>query len=103
MSDLQRPEAAGYCQYQRQSPVAAKYGGGGGGWQRAELVLDQVISCMKKPVHLLSITGLSQSRPDGHPSIYGNSRHRGLDCTHWCLPGVPDTWNQLLFANLIQV
>ncbi|KAM0902155.1 hypothetical protein ACQ4PT_019484 [Festuca glaucescens] len=22
----------------------------------------------------------------------------GEDCSHWCLPGVPDTWNELLYA-----
>ncbi|KAK8651154.1 hypothetical protein V6N13_140767 [Hibiscus sabdariffa] len=25
---------------------------------------------------------------------------RHADCIHWCLPGVPDTWNQLLLALL---
>ncbi|CAI5485332.1 unnamed protein product [Closterium sp. Naga37s-1] len=24
------------------------------------------------------------------------------DCVHWCLPGVPDTWNELLYAELIR-
>ncbi|KAE8688474.1 hypothetical protein F3Y22_tig00110984pilonHSYRG00015 [Hibiscus syriacus] len=23
------------------------------------------------------------------------------DCTHWCLPGLQDTWNELLFAKLL--
>lgn len=22
------------------------------------------------------------------------------DCIHWCVPGVPDTWNQILYAHL---
>ncbi|MCE7766848.1 hypothetical protein GQL56_29935, partial [Pseudomonas putida] len=22
------------------------------------------------------------------------------DCTHWCLPGLPDTWNQLFYTAL---
>ncbi|CAI5503544.1 unnamed protein product [Closterium sp. Naga37s-1] len=24
------------------------------------------------------------------------------DCVHWCLPGVPDTWNELMYADLLQ-
>jgi hypothetical protein len=23
-----------------------------------------------------------------------------LDCSHWCLPGVPDSWNELLYAQI---
>lgn len=23
------------------------------------------------------------------------------DCSHWCLPGLPDTWNRLLYANIV--
>ncbi|KAK4439095.1 protein trichome birefringence-like 41 [Sesamum alatum] len=26
---------------------------------------------------------------------------KGNDCSHWCLAGVPDTWNELLYAILI--
>ncbi|KAH9626804.1 hypothetical protein KSS87_001963 [Heliosperma pusillum] len=40
-------------------------------------------------------------KKDAHPSIYWQSkidRRPGMiqDCTHWCIPGVPDSWNQLL-------
>ncbi|KAF4366152.1 hypothetical protein F8388_014870 [Cannabis sativa] len=24
------------------------------------------------------------------------------DCSHWCLPGVPDTWNELLYVSLLK-
>uniref|UniRef100_A0A804NG18 Trichome birefringence-like N-terminal domain-containing protein n=1 Tax=Zea mays TaxID=4577 RepID=A0A804NG18_MAIZE len=27
--------------------------------------------------------------------------HPGNDCSHWCLAGVPDTWNQILYASLL--
>ncbi|XP_047336103.1 protein trichome birefringence-like 41 [Impatiens glandulifera] len=55
----------------------------------------------KVPVTLLDLTGLSLFRKDGHPSIYGNANVNGgsprfPDCTHWCIAGVPDTWNQIL-------
>ncbi|XAR59235.1 hypothetical protein NMG60_11014959 [Bertholletia excelsa] len=66
----------------------------------AASVLNKVLSSMKKPVYLLDITTLSQLRKDAHPSTY-SGEHSGTDCSHWCLPGVPDTWNQLLYAALI--
>ncbi|XP_057431193.1 protein trichome birefringence-like 43 [Lotus japonicus] len=67
----------------------------------AELVLERVLGTVKKPVTLLDITTLSQLRKDGHPSFYGFGGHLASDCSHWCLPGVPDTWNELLYASLI--
>eukprot|EP00271_Cylindrocystis_brebissonii_P016843 TRINITY_DN4143_c0_g1_i1.p1 TRINITY_DN4143_c0_g1~~TRINITY_DN4143_c0_g1_i1.p1 ORF type:complete len:460 (+),score=31.94 TRINITY_DN4143_c0_g1_i1:138-1382(+) len=43
---------------------------------------------------LLDVTFLLDGRPDGHiETYYGNSRSSTtFDCTHWCLPGVPDIW-----------
>jgi hypothetical protein len=23
------------------------------------------------------------------------------DCSHWCLPGIPDSWNELLYSTLL--
>ncbi|GJN10594.1 hypothetical protein PR202_ga28701 [Eleusine coracana subsp. coracana] len=23
------------------------------------------------------------------------------DCIHWCLPGLPDTWNHFIYAHII--
>jgi len=68
----------------------------------AETVLQKVLGKMSKHVNLLNITALSQMRKDGHPSVYGFGGRRSMDCSHWCLPGVPDTWNLLLYAVLIQ-
>ncbi|GLU04093.1 hypothetical protein SLE2022_212580 [Rubroshorea leprosula] len=72
-----------------------------GGAHPAQVVLEKVLRTVKKPVHLLDITTLSQLRKDGHPAAYGYGGRRGMDCTHWCLPGVPDIWNQLLYTSLI--
>ncbi|XP_051141803.1 protein trichome birefringence-like 6 [Andrographis paniculata] len=67
------------------------------------LMVEEVIRQMKTPVTFLDITQLSNYRPDAHPSIYGRrSVNPGVqDCSHWCLPGVPDTWNELLYHNLL--
>ncbi|XP_041024674.1 protein trichome birefringence-like 38 [Juglans microcarpa x Juglans regia] len=66
----------------------------------ATAVVNNVLSKIKTPVYLLDITTLSQLRKDAHPSSYGGG-HSGTDCSHWCLPGLPDTWNQLLYAALL--
>ncbi|KAG6600494.1 Protein trichome birefringence-like 41, partial [Cucurbita argyrosperma subsp. sororia] len=71
-----------------------------GGSLPAVAVLKAALSKITNPVHLLDVTELSLLRKDGHPSKYGLVGRTGLDCSHWCLAGVPDTWN-LLFYNLI--
>lgn len=72
-------------------------------------VVDNVIRGMSNPASLLDITMLSELRKDGHPSIYSgdlspqqraNPDH-SADCSHWCLPGLPDTWNQLFYTALL--
>lgn len=52
-------------------------------------------------VRLLDITGLSLVREEAHISRYSIRAAPGMqDCLHWCLPGVPDTWNELLFTQI---
>ncbi|KAI5332917.1 hypothetical protein L3X38_023046 [Prunus dulcis] len=69
----------------------------------ATTVVNDVLSKMSTstPVTLLDITLLSQLRKDGHPSVYSGDGEKGNDCGHWCLAGVPDTWNELLYAILV--
>ncbi|KAL2898662.1 Protein PMR5 [Bienertia sinuspersici] len=72
-------------------------------------VVDTVLREMSIPVYLLDITMLSAMRKDAHPSIYSgdlNSQQKAnpeksADCSHWCLPGLPDTWNQLFYTALL--
>lgn len=68
------------------------------GLPEAQVVLNKVLSSIKKPVTLLDVTTLSQLRKDAHPSSYSDS---GVDCSHWCVPGLPDTWNQLMYASFL--
>lgn len=91
--------SAKFCEEQARPVSGLRYPGGP---HPAEVVLEKVLGGMSKPVHLLNITTLSQLRKDGHPSVYGHGGHRDMDCSHWCLPGVPDTWNVLLYATLFQ-
>jgi len=73
-------------------------------------VLEKVLRNMKTHVTYLNVTKMTDFRKDGHPSIYRkqnlspDERKSPLmyqDCSHWCLPGVPDTWNEILYAELL--
>ncbi|CAK9150433.1 unnamed protein product [Ilex paraguariensis] len=63
-------------------------------------------------VQILNITQLTEYRKEAHPSIYRkpwvpptaeelSKPQKHSDCEHWCLPGVPDVWNELLYAYLL--
>ncbi|KAL5725290.1 hypothetical protein ACHQM5_008450 [Ranunculus cassubicifolius] len=62
-------------------------------------LLNSVLSKMRKPVYLLDLLLMSQLRIDAHPSKFAGDVNG--DCSHWCVPGLPDTWNELLSAALI--
>ncbi|KAL1189098.1 Protein trichome birefringence-like 5 [Cardamine amara subsp. amara] len=71
-------------------------------------IVEEAIKEMQVPVVLLNVTKLTNFRKDGHPSIYGKINTEGKkvstrrqDCSHWCLPGVPDVWNHLIYASLL--
>ncbi|KAH6815009.1 TRICHOME BIREFRINGENCE-LIKE 33, partial [Perilla frutescens var. frutescens] len=74
-------------------------------------VIEEVIGKWKVPITFLNITRLSGYRKDAHVSIYKKQWRASTpeqlanptsysDCVHWCLPGVQDTWNELLFTKL---
>ncbi|KAJ7281182.1 hypothetical protein O6H91_Y366500 [Diphasiastrum complanatum] len=68
-------------------------------------VIDPVAegAILNTKVQLLNITYLSQLRGEAHMSKYSITAKKGAqDCLHWCLPGVPDTWNEILYAKLIE-
>ncbi|XP_047980223.1 protein trichome birefringence-like 12 [Salvia hispanica] len=52
----------------------------------------------------LDLSRLSEWRADAHPAVWLGKKDAvavwGQDCMHWCLPGVPDTWVDIL-AQLI--
>ncbi|KAK9132043.1 hypothetical protein Scep_011571 [Stephania cephalantha] len=76
-------------------------------------IAEKTIRDMKAPVKYLNITKLSQYRIDAHSTIYTTKAGKLLtekqrrqpelyaDCSHWCLPGLPDTWNALMYASFI--
>lgn len=74
-------------------------------------VIGEEFSKSEFPITFLNITQLSSYRKDAHTSIYKKQWNpltteqlanpaSYADCIHWCLPGLQDTWNELLFAKL---
>ncbi|XAR68800.1 hypothetical protein NMG60_11000170 [Bertholletia excelsa] len=98
--------------YNETRPVMRRGHWGTGSDKRMMGVVADVAAKMKVPVTFINITQLSEYRKDGHASVYGELGGKLLsdeqradplhyaDCIHWCLPGVPDTWNQILLAYL---
>ncbi|KAL8128800.1 hypothetical protein V2J09_017955 [Rumex salicifolius] len=75
---------------------------------KMKIVEEVIQQQMRVPVVLLNVTRLTNFRKDGHPSIYGKNATAGVrvsrrkeDCSHWCLPGIPDAWNELIYATLV--
>ncbi|KAE8683164.1 Protein trichome birefringence [Hibiscus syriacus] len=73
-------------------------------------IFESVINGMTTPILYLNVSRMTGFRKDAHPSIYRkqnlteeekSSPTRIQDCSHWCLPGVPDTWNELVYAQLL--
>ncbi|PUZ66457.1 hypothetical protein GQ55_3G309700 [Panicum hallii var. hallii] len=77
-------------------------------------IAQRVTRSMKKvPVHFINITALSEIRKDAHTSVHTLRQGKLLvaeqkanprkfaDCIHWCLPGVPDTWNEFVYGHIV--
>ncbi|KAL8039053.1 hypothetical protein ABFX02_10G009900 [Erythranthe guttata] len=104
-------EGEGNC-YNEKEPIMnnERYWGSGSDLPTMRMV-EKILSKLGSKVSVLNITQLSEYRKDGHPTIYRkfwealSSENMAnpstySDCMHWCLPGVPDIWNQLLFQFL---
>ncbi|XP_076930636.1 protein trichome birefringence-like 31 [Bidens hawaiensis] len=94
-------------------PIQHPYWGTGSNLDIMGIVKD-VLGRLRVNVRVLNITQMSEYRKDGHASIYGERKGKLLtkeqrsdpknfaDCGHFCLPGVPDTWNEILYGVLLQ-
>ncbi|EFJ35326.1 hypothetical protein SELMODRAFT_80669 [Selaginella moellendorffii] len=62
-------------------------------------LIQEVLQTSQK-FRVLNITPLSEYRRDAHPAIWLGRKDAhltwGQDCLHWCLPGLPDTWVDIL-------
>ncbi|XP_061351718.1 xylan O-acetyltransferase 1-like isoform X3 [Gastrolobium bilobum] len=81
--------------------------------RRLFVIANNVTQSMKVPVFFVNITTLSEFRKDAHTSVYTIRQGKMLtpeqqadpatyaDCIHWCLPGLPDIWNEFLYTRII--
>ncbi|KAL0332677.1 UNVERIFIED_CONTAM: protein trichome berefringence-like 7 [Sesamum calycinum] len=60
----------------------------------------EVVNNMIVPVTVVHITPMSASRSDAHVGTWSD-RPSLSDCSHWCLPGVPDIWNEIVISYLL--
>lgn len=102
-------EKDGNC-YKETTPIKdANYWGSSS--KKIMKVIKQVFKKSKVGISVLNITQLSEYRKDAHTSIHKKQWNpltaeqianpkSYADCTHWCLPGLQDTWNELLYTEL---
>ncbi|GJP58183.1 hypothetical protein CLOP_g22656 [Closterium sp. NIES-67] len=57
----------------------------------------QVTVMKRSTMRVAEVTYMSAMRPDAHLGL------NGRDCSHWCLPGVPDAWSDVLYNILMGV
>jgi hypothetical protein len=100
-------KAEGANCYGQTSPISAASSYQGSTSREMMRVTEEVLATSRVPVGLVNITRLSEYRRDAHTQTYKKqwAEQRAdpksyADCTHWCLPGVPDTWNELLYWKL---
>ncbi|CAI7793138.1 unnamed protein product [Closterium sp. NIES-53] len=49
----------------------------------------------KSRFKIVDVTRATLYRPDAHLQKYGEESE---DCSHWCVPGVPDSWTDIVFS-----
>ncbi|CAK9136704.1 unnamed protein product [Ilex paraguariensis] len=109
-------KATGENCYNETEPILREGYRGSGSTPRMMEITEAAIHELKSrglTVQILNITQLSEYRKDGHPSIFRRqwvplteeqlaNPTSYADCAHWCLPGVPDAWNELLYAYIFR-
>lgn len=60
----------------------------------------EAVNNLTVPITVLHITSMSALRSDAHVGKW-NGNPSVPDCSHWCLPGVPDMWNEILLSYLL--
>lgn len=80
-------------------------------WAQFKIATDVLLSVPQNTSHLfkiMNVTYMTARRKDAHSSLYYLGPHskpaalHRQDCSHWCLPGVPDSWNELLYALFLK-
>ncbi|XVE95633.1 hypothetical protein REPUB_Repub02eG0115100 [Reevesia pubescens] len=65
----------------------------------SDIIID-VVKKMTTPATVLHVTPMGAFRSDAHVGTWSDNPSVP-DCSHWCLPGVPDTWNEILLSMML--
>ncbi|XP_050214241.1 protein trichome berefringence-like 7 [Mercurialis annua] len=65
----------------------------------SDIILKEVDK-MSLPVTVLHVTPMGAFRSDAHVGAWSDNP-LVPDCSHFCLPGVPDMWNEILLSYLM--
>ncbi|KAL6209260.1 hypothetical protein ACLB2K_020202 [Fragaria x ananassa] len=60
----------------------------------------KIVHKMAVPVTIMHVTPMGSFRSDGHVGLWSDNPSVP-DCSHWCLPGVPDMWNEILLSYML--
>ncbi|XP_039170306.1 protein trichome birefringence-like 31 [Eucalyptus grandis] len=94
-------------------PIQGPYWGSGS-YLEIMKIIRHALRQLKINVTLLNITQMSEFRKDAHTSVFTERKGKLLtkaqrsnpktfgDCIQWCLPGVTDAWNEILYAYLLK-
>ncbi|XP_022766312.1 protein trichome berefringence-like 7 [Durio zibethinus] len=63
-------------------------------------IITDVVKKMTTPAIVLRVTSMGAFRSDAHVGTWSDNPSVP-DCSHWCLPGVPDTWNEILLSMML--
>ncbi|XP_030460893.2 protein trichome birefringence-like 31 [Syzygium oleosum] len=107
-----RPGSDENC-FSESYPIQGPYWGSGSNLEIMKIV-HHAVQQLKINVTLLNITQMSEFRKDAHTSVFTERKGKLLtkeqrsdpktfgDCIHWCLPGLPDAWNEILYTYLLK-
>ncbi|OAY83492.1 protein trichome birefringence-like 28 [Ananas comosus] len=82
-------------------------------WQMFDVAVNAARSSWRVPITYIDVTHMSEYRKDAHTSVYTIRQGKMLspeqkadpisyaDCIHWCLPGLPDTWNLIIYTRIM--
>ncbi|KAG7037262.1 Protein trichome berefringence-like 7, partial [Cucurbita argyrosperma subsp. argyrosperma] len=69
--------------------------------EKSDIIIEVLRKKMKRvPVRVMHLTAMGSYRSDAHVGNWGDNPAM-QDCGHWCLPGLPDIWNQIILTYFL--
>ncbi|KGN44504.1 protein trichome berefringence-like 7 [Cucumis sativus] len=69
--------------------------------EKSDIIMETVEKKMKRvAVRIMHLTPMGSYRSDAHVGNWGDNPSV-QDCGHWCLPGFPDIWNEIIISHFL--